>query len=231
MTLDSQAFGGQPAAPTAQQTDSTPARAKETPSWFDASLVGPRGITLLLVYVMLLTVSLLYILVQIWPLPVKSASSITPMYLLGWTFLISDDGRLLLVVALAGALGGLIHVLRSAYWYIGNRELVRSWLAMYILLPFVGSVLSLIFYLVIRGGFFSAQATVQQTSPYGFAAVASLVGMFTPQAVLKLKQVAETVLAKPPEGHDAVPQEPATAVKAADASPVEILAHPQPQSD
>jgi hypothetical protein len=32
--------------------------------------------------------------------------------------------------------------------------------------------------------------------------------MFSQQAVLKLKQVAETLLAKPPEGKDATPEEP-----------------------
>jgi len=115
--------------------------------------------------------------------------------------------RLIFIVVMAGALGSMVHVLRSLYWYVGNRELVWSWLAMYFLLPFVGSTLALVFYFVIRGGFFSPKATIEQTSPFGFAGLGALVGMFSEQAVLKLKEVAETLLAKPEAGEDAVPQE------------------------
>ena len=114
---------------------------------------------------------------------------------------------MIFIVAMAGALGGLAHALRSLYWYIGDRELVFSWLAMYILLPFVGTTLGLVFYFVIRGGFFSPTATIEQTSPFGFAALAGLVGMFSEQAVLKLKEVAETLLSKPQQGRETVLQE------------------------
>ena len=79
---------------------------------------------------------------------------------------------------------------------------------MYIMLPFVGATLGLILYLVIRGGFFSTQATVQQTSPFGFMALAALAGLFSEQAVLKLKEVAETLLKKPEEGKDSISKEP-----------------------
>lgn len=170
--------------------------------------VGPIGIVLIMAYLILFSVFLLYSLVQFWPPPssTEGLGSISPVTYLLWTFSISDETRLLLIVALAGALGGLVHALRSFYWYVGNRVLVWSWFAMYILLPFVGTTLGLIFYLVIRGGFFSPQATVQQTSPFGFAALAGLVGMFSEQAVLKLKQVAETLLTEAAEGEDAKPQ-------------------------
>ena len=112
-----------------------------------------------------------------------------------------------MIVAMAGALSALVHALRSLYWYVGNRELVFSWLVMYILLPFVGATLGLVFYFVIRGGFFSPEATIEQTSPFGFAALSGLVDMFSEQAVLKLEEVAETLLAKPQPGEDAAPQE------------------------
>lgn len=184
-----------------------------------ASPVGPIGIVLIMAYLILFSILLLHGLVQFWPPPIpaeESAPTSSPVTFLLWTFSISDEVRLLLIVALAGALGGLVHALRSLYWYVGNRKLVRSWLVMYILLPFVGTTLGLVFYLAIRGGFFSPQATVQQTSPFGFAALAGLVGMFSEQAVLKLKQVAETLLIEAPEGEDAEPQEPK-----ADAKPQE----------
>jgi len=174
-----------------------------------ASPVGPVGIVLITVYLILSSILLLYGLVQFWPPPIpakESAPTTSPVTFFLWTFSISDEVRLFLIVALSGALGGLVHALRSLYWYVGNRALMRSWLAMYILLPFVGTTLGLVFYLVIRGGFFSPQATVEQTSPFGFAALAGLVGMFSEQAVLKLKQVAETLLIEAPKGEDAKPQ-------------------------
>jgi hypothetical protein len=125
----------------------------------------------------------------------------------GWQFKLWDEQRLLLLVILAGALGSILHDLRSVYWYVGNRSLVRSWLAMYIVLPFAGATLALIFYLVVRGGFFSPQSSFKETSPFGFAAFAALIGMFSPQAVLKLREVAETLLTKPQAGANSEPQE------------------------
>jgi hypothetical protein len=120
---------------------------------------------------------------------------------------IHAETRLLLLVMLAGALGSLMHSLRSLYWYTGNREMVWSWAAFYVLLPFTGAILAVIFYFVVRGGFFSPQASFENTSPFGFAALSALVGLFSPQATLKLKEVAETIFTKPGAGKDTKPQE------------------------
>ena len=117
----------------------------------------------------------------------------------------SDEERLLILVMTAGALGSLVHALRSAYWYVGNRNLVRSWVPKYLLLPFCGAILAVLFYFVVRGGFFSPRASSMHTSQYGFCALACLVGLFSEQAVLKLKQVAETVFMTTEQGKDADP--------------------------
>jgi hypothetical protein len=131
----------------------------------------------------------------------------SPITIFGRQFEIWDEVRLLLIVILAGALGSLVHTVRSVYWYIGNRSLKWSWLAKYVLQPFAGSALAVIFYVVVRGGFFSPQTTFENTSPFGFAALSALVGLFSEQAVLKLKRVAETVLERPAPGADATQQE------------------------
>ena len=109
---------------------------------------------------------------------------------------------MILIIAMAGSLGSLIHTFRSAIKYIGQQDFKRSWLAFYILLPYIGGVLGLIFYFVIRGGFFAAQTTVQQTNPFGFAALSGLVGLFSEQAVSKLKAVFEQLLTKVEPGKD-----------------------------
>jgi hypothetical protein len=125
-----------------------------------------------------------------------------------WKFSIGEETRLLLLVVCAGALGSLVHGLRSIYWYIGNRDLIWSWVPKYLIQPFGASVLAVVFYLVIRGGFFSADAGSQHTSPFGFMALSAMVGMFSEQAVLKLKEISETLLSKPASGKDSVPQSP-----------------------
>jgi hypothetical protein len=142
----------------------------------------------------------------ITPTPVPTAERAS-VAIFGWQFEIWDEVRLLLIVILAGALGNLVHTVRSVYWYVGNRSLKWSWLAKYILQPFAASALAVIFYVVVRGGFFSPQTTFENTSPFGFAALAALVGLFSEQAVLKLKTVAETVFQPPAPGADATPQD------------------------
>jgi hypothetical protein len=121
------------------------------------------------------------------------------------TFPLWNEQRLLLIVILSGALGGLLHALRSLAWYVGNRDLKRSWLLSYVLLPFTAGAVAFVFYVVIRGGFFSAGSSMAQTSTFGFAALSVLVGMFSGPAVLKLKQVSETLLTNAEEGKDSTP--------------------------
>jgi hypothetical protein len=103
-----------------------------------------------------------------------------------------------------------MHSLRSLYWYTGNRKMIWSWVAFYVLLPLTGGILATIFYFVVRGGFFSSTASFENTSPFGFAALSALVGLFSPQATLKLKEIAETIFAKPAAGADNKPQESTT---------------------
>jgi hypothetical protein len=173
--------------------------------------VGTLGIVLIVIYGVVLFLLMLYVLIQIWPSSPSGVSTSLPtvtVTLFNWTFPLSNDGRLLILVAAAGALGASIHVFRSLYWYVGSRELVYSWIVMYVLLPFVGAALGTLFYWVIRAGFFSLQSTSTGTNQYGFAALAALAGAFSREILLKLKQVIETLLIAPPPGKDAEPEKP-----------------------
>lgn len=127
---------------------------------------------------------------------------------------IPPEKRLLLIVILAGALGSLLHALRSLAWYVGNRELRWSWLAMYVLLPFAGALLAVVFYFVIRAGFGGNPAV---TGHFGFAAFSALIGLFSEQAIQRLKLVAETMLSKvePGEDHKAPPSTAPTVLSVA----------------
>lgn len=169
--------------------------------------VGPKVIVLITGYMILFTILLLSSLVLFWPCVTKDSGCDPVVYL--WKFPIFGEVRSLVNVMLAGALGSMVHALRSFYKYVGHRELVWSWLAMYILLPFVGASIGLVFYLIIRGGFFSPTASVTETSPFGFMALATLAGLFSEPAVLKLREVAVTLLKETEVGENPL-QKPKT---------------------
>jgi hypothetical protein len=64
-------------------------------------------------------------------MPVATADTVRGADCIGWLWLefpIWVEQRLFLIVILAGALGATVHALRSLAWYIGNRQLVYSWL-------------------------------------------------------------------------------------------------------
>jgi hypothetical protein len=135
---------------------------------------------------------------QSGPKDPQSKGSGLPLF--DWACTLNNNVRLLLIVLLVGALGSLIHILRSFYWYVGNRNLKMSWLLMYFLLPFSGAGLALLFFLIARG--LSSQPVNTQSSVDGYAAMAALVGMFSQQALAKLKQIAEGFFSAAEKGKD-----------------------------
>ena len=161
----------------------------------DSPPVDLVGIVLIAVYLLLLSILLVVAIIQFWPASAVTRGSIDPVLntsFLYWTVSLSNEGRLLLIVVLAGALGGQVRSLRSLAWYVGNKQLKRSWLSQYILTPFIGAILAIVSYFIVRGGFCPANSTVQQTNIFGFAGLASLVGIASEPIALKLKQVANT---------------------------------------
>src|SRR6266851_3240965 len=110
----------------------------------------------------------------------------------------ASDSDLFLLVVFAGALGGTLHGLRSLAWYVGLRSLVKSWTLMYVLLPFTGATIAVIFYAVIRAGLLPVQAN--KNTSVVLIAIAVLVGLFSQQAAVKLKDIANAFLAKPAAG-------------------------------
>lgn len=137
-----------------------------------------------------------------------------------------SDAHLLFLVVMVGGLGGTIHSLRSLYWYVGNRTLRWSWVPMYILLPFSGAAVATVFYLIIRGGFLST--TPDRESSLVVIAVAALAGLFSQEAVLKLKDIANAVLTKPEPGADSKPQRTLPANGSADRPTGPVLASINP---
>ena len=119
------------------------------------------------------------------------------VHFLGWDRLLSRESLFFVMVAFAGALGGMVHSVRSLAVYVGSGKLKWSWTPFYLLKPVLGAVLATLLYFVLRAGLFSPSASTEQASPYGFAAIAALAGLFSDQAVEKLRVIAEELFQRP----------------------------------
>jgi hypothetical protein len=177
-----------------------------------AGHVPRSGIIAFAVLATALALVVLYTIWAFWPTEVQEASGSAQPAIsarqrvawFGWHPVVGRELLFFLTIALSGALGGLIHTIRSFTWYVGNRDLRWSWIPYNVVLPLVGSMAGTVFYLVLRAGLFSPSTSVRQASPFGFAAVAVLAGLFSPQAFEKLKTIATDIFAKSPEGQDHV---------------------------
>jgi hypothetical protein len=114
-------------------------------------------------------------------------------HFLGWEFHVSSELRLLLIVFVAGAFGACIMALQSLADYRGSKDLDANWTIFYWVRPPIGGGVALVFYFVVRGGFLAGTSIdVGASTPFGIAALAMLVGMFSDNAVLKLNEVFTT---------------------------------------
>jgi hypothetical protein len=102
--------------------------------------------------------------------------------------------RLILLVLAVGGFAACIAGMKSFADYVGEDKLSSKWYWFYYAEPFVGAGLAFVFYLVMRGGLMTGtNADIKAVNPYGFAAVAALVGMFSDAAFRKLNEVFDTL--------------------------------------
>lgn len=149
------------------------------------------------------TLAGLYSLWVFWPTTGEATARVTQsVSWFGWHITVNREFLFFLTVALSGGLGGLIHTVRSFTWYVGNRDLRWSWIPYNLLLPIIGALAGTVFYLVLRAGLFSPSTSVSQASPFGFAAIAILSGLFSPNAFEKLRNLAGQIFTEPPKGTD-----------------------------
>jgi hypothetical protein len=108
-----------------------------------------------------------------------------------------SDREILLLVMIAGALGACLHGLTSLGEFVGSRSFCATWTIWYILRPFVGAILAVLFYFVLRGGMLNP---TQKTGDfYGTIALAGLVGLFSKQALYKLSDIFNVIFKSPRE--------------------------------
>ena len=97
----------------------------------DEVAIMPRGQVLRFgIYLIVLNLALLYVLMKIWPGTMTLGANDQVALLWGEKLQIPlpPETRYLLIIAVAGALGSYIHLATSFADYVGNRQLVGSWL-------------------------------------------------------------------------------------------------------
>jgi len=137
-----------------------------------------------------------------------------------------NEWVVVVMCVMLGAIGGTLRLISSLVSYIGNRQLLTSWVPYYISMPFQGAILAPIVYLLLRVGILSpsvsgdsSTALLNLVSIYAFAA---LTGLFANQANVKLRDIFEEVFRSRPKSKDAL---------AADGSAASTAATPTPARD
>jgi len=147
----------------------------------------------LIIYLLILFVVMMFLIYKIWPVksvgPDAGQAAYVPVTMAQRNFDIGLESRLLLLVILAGALGGCVHVATSFVTYSGNRAMRASWFWWYMFRPIIGMAVALLLYFVVRGGLLLVGSQSEDLSPYGITGIAGLAGMFSKQAADKLREV------------------------------------------
>jgi hypothetical protein len=128
-------------------------------------------------------------------LSIKPASDLRAIWRVwGVDHSITLELRLILLVLAVGGFAACIAGMKSFADYVGEDRLSSRWYWFYYAEPFVGAGMAFVFYLVMRGGLMTGtNADIKAVNPYGFAAVAALVGMFSDAAFRKLNEVFDTL--------------------------------------
>lgn len=141
---------------------------------------------------------LAYLFVQLWPSDLSQSSlgnekqKVCTLFFID-CFEVSLDARVLMLVMVSGGLGSFVHTAKSFGDFVGNDKLMSSWMWWYILKPFIGMILAIVLYLVIRGGFLSIGNDAGSLNLYSVTAMACMSGMFAKQATDKLSEVFDSL--------------------------------------
>ena len=154
----------------------------------------------LLIYLLLWCLVLFCATYGLWgavpPEPPKDASTVATAVcnFLGCEWKVTPEVRQLLLVLFTGAFGATLVGLNSFVNFRGSKRLTASWTMFYVVRPAVGAGVAFAFYLVVRGGFLPGTETDSKpATQFGILAVSVLAGMFSDTAMLKLKEVFETL--------------------------------------
>ncbi len=151
-------------------------------------------------YLVALPLLLVYLVYKLWPTLDKDGKiPEADISLFGGLIDFNNldaEVRLILIAMVVGALGACVHAAKSFADFSGNRKIYSSWVWWYVLKPIIGLALAVVFYFAIRAGLLSTGDEAADISPYGVAAIAGIVGMFSDRAAEKMAQVFDVVAPK-----------------------------------
>lgn len=162
----------------------------------DKKIFMTTGQKIVLILYFFVCVSIItYLLMSTWPSTESTSDPGKVEYLHGiLTVSMHMEIRVLVLVFLAGALGGFIHYGTSFMDFAGKTELKKAFIIWYIMRPILGAILAVVFYLVFRGYLFTS--TPDDYNLYGVVGFAALAGMFHKQAISWLKEAADSLFKK-----------------------------------
>lgn len=153
---------------------------------------------ILKIFLIFLAIIFLYTLYVFWPgLTPNDSCDCSEITFLFWHLNLTVDTILLILIGVAGALGSLLYALRSLTWHLGKKSADDRWIFWYYAKPLIGIILAEIFYVVIRGGFFSLDASINDANFYTFIGLGGLVGLFSESAIAKLQEIASAIFSIP----------------------------------
>src|SRR5262245_26286477 len=107
--------------------------------------VGNKGVSgpwiaVFIVLFAVLTILGVYAVLALWPPSLAEGATDTTSRLtpFGINAELTREQNFLLMVAVLGAIGAMAHVIRSFFKYVGERQLLWSWIPSYLLTPIVG---------------------------------------------------------------------------------------------
>jgi len=113
---------------------------------------------------------------------------------LWWSGTATKPMVFIIVSLTGGALGGALHAIASLTTHVATGDFARSWTMWYLTNPIVGASLATAFLFVLQAGL-GGQAAPTAGGLYGIAAIATLSGLFSRQALNKLKDIFDVAFA------------------------------------
>jgi len=151
-----------------------------------------KGISFLAGYLLFATVLTSYMIYALWSGDIVNQAVHWRFFWMPQT--ISVDVQLLLLVLFTGAFGSCVYALKSLADYEGEDKLYANWFAFYVIQPFEGAGVAFLLYLLIRGGFLAgASGEVTTVNKFVVCGIAGLAGAFSDTALLKLREVFQTL--------------------------------------
>lgn len=109
-------------------------------------------------------------------------------------YAINLELQLLLLVIFMGVLASSLYASKSIADYQGQGKFDQRWILYYLIQPFEGGGVAILFYVLIRGGFLTATGgDVKSVNQFGICAIAGLSGAFSDLAFMKFREVFMTM--------------------------------------